>query len=897
MEKGSPNLTSDQPPFPEELAHLRRQLARLNQLEKERTELIAREQQARQLAALAGDRIRRLQAVTEQLARTLSSSEVNQVIVTQGIAALGASAGVIALFQNMVPATSQAQSEDDAGERAGPLLEIVAAAGYSSEEMASWRYFPVNAPMLLARAVCLAQPIFLTSIEQSLQEYPSMSPTFQEEARAAIPLWVEGQVVGALGLRFAETHQFDEDERFFILTLARQYSLALERSRLYEAESKARQEAETARHDLSLLAQQLDLALAETSLLHTISTTAAGEADLGRILVVALQQLSRLINFTGGSIALVEGDELVVKAAVGPFATEVLGQRMPRHQGQGRSWQLIQTGQPFISNDLQAENVKATSPIHSYIAVALSWQGRIFGLFEVDSFQTNAFKPADLILMQKVGTALSGPIELAQRYTAEVKAVAQAEEARQRLNFLAQASEVLASSLDYETTLAAVVKLAVPYLADWCSLDIEDPSGVVKRVATAHPVPAKQRLAHQFLELFPYTPEQFARLKTSLSTGQALFASKVGEAYLRGIARNEDHYKALKELDMKSTMLVPLIARGQLIGAFTLAITESERYYSEADLSLAEELARRSATAIDNARLYQEAQKVIEAQKELDQLKDQFLSIAGHELRTPLTSIKGYAQLLEKLLTTHRSFYWQNQPASEHSGGQSNLSASDSQPQLAPPKLIGDVERSLRIVSHIQQQSNRMNELIREMLDVSRIQNGRLELIYKSGIDLVKLAQRVIEQQSFSDSHKLILQTTQQVIPATVDEGRVEQVLTNLTSNALKYSQNGSEIVIGLELRRLEKKKSGKNSEIAESREEQAVIWVKDHGQGILPEDQPYLFDRFYRVRSHENARVEGLGLGLYISHEIVKAHGGQMWIESHLGQGSTFYFSLPLEP
>jgi GAF domain-containing protein len=458
---------------------------------------------------------------------------------------------------------------------------------------------------------------------------------------------------------------------------------------------------------------------------------------------------------------------------------------------------------------LQAENARATSPIHSYIAVALSWQGRIFGLFEVDSFQTNAFNPADLSLMEKVATALSGPIELAQRYATEVKAVAQAEEARQRLNFLAQASEALASSLDYETTLAAVVNLAVPYLADWCSLDIEDTSGVVKRVATAHPVPAKQKLAHRLLELFPYTPEQFDRLKSLLRTGQALFAGNVGEAYLRSIARSEAHYDALKELNLKSTMLVPLIARGQLVGAFTLAITERERYYTEADLSLAEELARRSATAIDNARLYQEAQKVIEAQKELDQLKDQFLSIASHELRTPLTSIKGYAQLLEKLFNTHRSLYRPTPSAPEPSGSPPDSNAGASQSQTVSNKLNEDIERSLRIVAHIQQQSNRMNELIREMLDVSRIQNGRLELIYKPGVDLVKLVQRVIEQQSFSESHLLSLQTTRQVIPATVDEGRVEQVLTNLISNALKYSQAGSEIVIGVELSSLEKKKAG----------------------------------------------------------------------------------------
>jgi signal transduction histidine kinase len=412
-------------------------------------------------------------------------------------------------------------------------------------------------------------------------------------------------------------------------------------------------------------------------------------------------------------------------------------------------------------------------------------------------------------------------------------------------------------------------------------------------------------LAHRLLELFPYTSEQLERLKNVLSTGQTLFVPKVGEAELSGIARSEGHYKALKKLNLKSSMLVPLIARGQLVGAFTLAITERNRYYNEADLSLAEELARRSATAIDNARLYQEAQKVIEAQKELDQLKDQFLSIAGHELRTPLTSIKGYAQLLEKLLTTQQHLYPQNQAVLGQPSGQYDSSPGDSPPPSAPTKLGGETERSLRMVAHIQQQSNRMNELIREMLDVSRIQNGRLELIYKPEVDLVKLAQRVIEQQSFNETHSLILQTTPQVITVTIDEGRIEQVLTNLISNALKYSPNGSEIVVGLETRYLGKKKAGSNKgkskgkkpEKPETKQDQAVIWVKDHGPGIPAEDQPYLFDRFYRVRSHENTRVEGLGLGLYISHEIVKAHGGQMWIESQLGQGSIFYLSLPLKP
>lgn len=191
-------------PLLEELEYLHSQVTRLNQLEKERTELIAQEQKARQTAELARARIRCLQAVTEQLTRTLSSSEVNQIIVTQGVAALGASAGVIALFQNNLPSNSDEKSEEGNGEKQEPLLEIVAVAGYSSEELEAWRYFPVSAPMLLARAVCLEQPIFLNSIEQSLREFPSLGPAFREEARAAIPLWSEDRVIGALAARRRE---------------------------------------------------------------------------------------------------------------------------------------------------------------------------------------------------------------------------------------------------------------------------------------------------------------------------------------------------------------------------------------------------------------------------------------------------------------------------------------------------------------------------------------------------------------------------------------------------------------------------------------------------------------------------------------------------------------------
>ncbi|HET6780661.1 MAG TPA: GAF domain-containing protein, partial [bacterium] len=346
----------------------------------------------------------------------------------------------------------------------------------------------------------------------------------------------------------------------------------------------------------------LDRALAESELLNVIATSAAGEHDITKILDTALDKLRRVINFTGGSIALVEGDTLVLRAVVGPFAEAALGQRMAR--GSGRSWQIIERGEPFLSGSVADEGMRPTTPITSYLAVPLVWQGTSFGLLEVDSTEAHAFDEDDLALLQRVALVLSGPVELARRYSVEVRALAEAEAAGRRLTLLAEASSILAASLDYEVTLANIARLAVPTIADWCIVDLVDDQGTIRQVGIAHVDPTKESLVRELRLRYPPKPNPEHVIMRVLRSGKSELTPDITEADLKARARDKTHFKILRSLDIHSDMVIPLIARGRTLGAISFIRAKSRPQYSAVDLSLAEEIAARAAVAIDNAHLF-----------------------------------------------------------------------------------------------------------------------------------------------------------------------------------------------------------------------------------------------------------------------------------------------------
>ncbi len=366
------------------------------------------------------------------------------------------------------------------------------------------------------------------------------------------------------------------------------------------AERRARAEAEAAHRRMSTLTEMLDRALVEAELLNAIAASAAGEHNLERILAAVLDHLRRLIQFTGGSIAIVEQDALVIVAAAGAFADRALGQRLPR--GPGRSWQVIEQNTPFLSADVVAAGFRPTTPVRSYLAVPLAWQGQAFGLLEVDSIEPAVFGPDDLRLLQRVALVLSGPIQLAQRYAAEVRALAEAEDAQRRLALLAEAGRILATSLDYETTLANIAHLAVPVLADWCIVDLLTPDGTLQQVAVAHSHPEKELTIRELRRSYP--PGHDHSIYAVLRSGQAEVVPRISADDLAARAVDTDHLQLLAELGITSHLVVPLRSGGMTLGAISFVAGDSGRSYTSEDLPLAEDLARRAAAAIESAYLY-----------------------------------------------------------------------------------------------------------------------------------------------------------------------------------------------------------------------------------------------------------------------------------------------------
>src|SRR2546423_865425 len=245
-----------------------------------------------------------------------------------------------------------------------------------------------------------------------------------------------------------------------------------------------------------------------------------------------------------------------------------------------------------------------------------------------------------------------------------------------------------------------------------------------------------------------------------------------------------------------------------------------------------------------------EQNQVRQEMERLNRLKDEFLSLASHELRTPLTSIKGNAEILQR-----------NLKRSSKEGDQ-----------------ITGIGQAQHILDSIIHQLKRLTGMINEMLDITRIHNEQFELKNRKNVNIVELARRVVEQHNVTTDHPITLEAQQEEVQVNCDEAHIEQVLSNLISNAIKYSPAGKPVAVSIE-------RSG----------DEVIVAVRDEGHGMSEEQQAHVFERFYRAHSEENDTVEGLGLGLYIAHEIITQHGGRICVESKPGKGSTFYFTLPL--
>nr|WP_228531217.1 MULTISPECIES: ATP-binding protein [Myxococcaceae] len=405
--------------------------------------------------------------------------------------------------------------------------------------------------------------------------------------------------------------------------------------------------------------------------------------------------------------------------------------------------------------------------------------------------------------------------------------------------FLLEASAQLAELTDEAQAYARVARLAVPQLAEWCVVDTVDEEGRPVRRAAAHADARREELLRTLGERYPPGWDSPSPTAHVLMTGRPL---RVNSAeLLQAYSPDAGHAELLRGLGARVALALPLQVRGQTLGVLMLVHGGPGFRYGPHEVALAEELARRAAVALDNARLYRQAQEAV-------RLREEFLSVASHELHTPLTPLQLQLQVLQRAL------------------------AARSAPEALAPKMqkaVGQVRRLSRLVD--------------DLLDVSRIVAGRLPL-QPEEVDLRQLTDEVVERfadQAAQAGSSVRVREEDGAPGGPVigrwDRLRLEQVLTNLLTNALKYG-------------------AGRPVEIELGRgPEGGALWrIRDRGIGIAPEALSRIFGRFERAVS---ARAYGgLGLGLYISQQIVRAHGGRIEVESRPGEGSTFTAYLPLE-
>ena len=572
------------------------------------------------------------------------------------------------------------------------------------------------------------------------------------------------------------------------------------------------------------------------------SETLVGEVVLDRLLEKLMAVCLEAAGATRGALVLNESGALFVRAQ-GAVSEPVNLEHLPLTSATSVPRLVVEhafgTRETLVLGDAAHQGRFVADPcvisrsIKSALAVPIQRQARTVGVLYLENeLATRAFTPERVGVLRALSSQMAISLENSQLFEQLKVEVQERRRAEAAVRFLADSGLALAEALDVELTLSRATRLVVPFLADWCMFTLVEDGDRIRSLPIAHANPEKEARLRELQEKYPVDWNSPPGIVRALRTGQPVLRAELTPALLAEVGHGPEYVEKMRALQPRTGMHVPLVARGRTLGVISLIAEVPRRPYGEADLELAQELARRAAVCIDNARLYRASQDAV-------RLRDDFLSVASHELNTPLTSLR---LMVQSLLRRY------------------------------PSDLPEPAQRAIRTIDT---QSLKLATLIEELLDVSRLHAGRMDLDLER-VDLEAVIHRVAERlreplaraQCSLDLH------LEGPIIGWWDANRLGQVLLNLLSNALKFGAgNPIRLSAGVD-------------------DGTAWVCIRDQGIGIAPDRLPHIFERFERAVS---ARAYGgLGLGLHLVREILTALGGTIRVESTVGVGTTFTVQLP---
>ena len=707
----------------------------------------------------------------------------------------------------------------------GELLDLVAQYNISAEvrEFMQHRFpRPPTREFAMERAVLDGTVVHIPDTYQDTELRHDIADSARARALLAIPLLHDGQPIGAIGVNRSRPGPFTDKQIALLNTFADQAVIAIENVRLFQ-ELKESLEQQTATSEI-------------------LGVIASSPTDIQPVLDVVAENAARLCEATDAVIHRIDGDKIRVVANYGPLPGQYLGLLpIDRDSIPGRA--IIERRTLHIDDlaalpedDLRARFAR-TIGVRTLLATPLLREGTPIGTIHIRRMEVRPFTEKQIKLLETFAAQAVIAIEnvrLFQELEARTRELARSVG---ELKALGEVGQAVSSTLDLQTVLSTIVGHAVQLSGTDGGVIYEyDEAAEEFHLRTSHLMEA------EVVEALQATPVRSGQG----ATGRA--ATMREPVQLPDIL-NEQEFTAtrvrpmLGRLGYRSVLAVPLLREGRIMGALTVWRKEAGSFSAEV-VNLLQTFATQSALAIQNARLFREIEDKSRQIEAANRHKSEFLANMSHELRTPLNAIIGFSEVLGE-------------------------------------RLFGELnEKQAEYTDDILTSGRHLLSLINEILDLSKVEAGRMELEV-AAFDLplaIDNARTFVRERATKHGINLDVTVDERLGDFVGDERKIKQILLNLLSNAVKFTPEGGRI--------------GINARQADGSVE---ISVSDTGIGIAPEDQATIFEEFRQVGGDYAHKKEGTGLGLTLAKKFVELHGGKIWVESEVGKGSRFIFTLPI--